>query len=333
MTKKLDDGLGKLRARLREMVDLNNPVGLVRPDLLGIEPLAYGRLIEWTDEHLMVEELQIIGRAVKIGPRDEVQAFAGRSGDLVTFVSTVDRLSSPVKLNEKTVINAIRLEPPRRLAPGNRRTVYRAPLTLFEDAIDARVWFVDRAGLNAGSDERLVGSTLEAGEAPIEGGSQDLPCGGEDPASVNYYYTRLDLARSDEPLRGYAPAAPGTEPMAGVSPWTPVIREVCERQPHALARACDITSTGVGLLFYGCRGMQFKRFECVVIELGFDDGAMRLVGEVRQCKDVGSDRARVGFHLLCPGSTELRDPMRQRLEQKAIEMERLLLERKRREAG
>jgi len=335
----------ELRARLREMVDLNNPVGLVRPELLGIEPLAYGRLIEWTDEHLAVEELQIIGRKVRIGPQDDVQAFVGRTGDLLTFSSKVTKLSQPVKLNQSKMIKALRLAPPQKLSLGNRRTAFRAPLSARGEPLDARVWFIDRAGLGCEPDAE---PGEPEGELAGDGGSEitvdaqacvdeDLPI---DAVAVNRYYTHLEAAIADDPLPCYAPdrsawdaEARGAAPDPSDVDWRSVTRAIGDRDHHAYARVTDLTAGGLGLVFYGISGMQLKRFEHAVIDLLFEDGSVRIVGEVRQCKDLGGRRAKIGLMLVYPGPRDVRDPTRQKLERRAIELERALLEKKRREAA
>ena len=334
----------ELRARLREMVDLNNPVGLVRPELLGIEPLAYGRLIEWTDEHLLVEELQIIGRKVRVGPQDDVQAFVGRTGDLLSFSSKVLKLSQPARLNQQMMIKTLRLASPQKLSLGNRRTAFRAPLSAHDDVLDARVWFIDRAGLRPDADEEPVPEPEQGCSEPCTG-SCDVCPQAEDEAAAdetrsNKYYVHLEAAIADNPLPGYAPdrsawdvEARENAPEPEEVDWQSVTRKVGDRDHHAFARVTDLTAGGIGLMFFGISGMQLKRFEHLVIELHFDDGPVRVVGEVRQCKDLGGRRAKIGLMLVYPSPRDVRDPTRQKLERRAIEVERALLEKKRRDAA
>lgn len=127
-------------AALHAACDRNAPLEVVQADLAGEEPFARGRMIEIESGVLMIEEVQIIGRAAGFGKQTPVLAYFRYGSRLYEFHSKVVSSSKPVSLNKSLVVPALDLLLPAAVTEGQRRNVYRIPLAAMREPIEVEFW-------------------------------------------------------------------------------------------------------------------------------------------------------------------------------------------------
>lgn len=302
--------------RFERMVHMNQPIGLVRRDLAGVEPLAKARMIDLDDEALTIEELHIAGRDVQISVGDYVECFCGTGESTLGFKSRVLDAGRSIKLNHHVAIKSVRITPPKAFKMGTCRTAYRAPLSARQEEFTARVWFIDRAtGIDnksarkSKSDHLVFDTHLDAAKAA-------------DPIKP-YYDAIIDYDEQGKPFRVKEPPSP--------SVWAATIREAISRPIHGTARVIDLTPNGFGMIFYNVGAMQLHRFEHVVaqIDIGDPSETIEVALEIRQAVDLSDHRAKVGTLMVYPGVDDVHNPIRQKLTRLSVEIQRDELSRRR----
>src|SRR5690606_35224746 len=108
------------------------------------DPLAQGRLLAWTPNKMIVEELQIIGQDVGLRVGDRVEAYITFDNVMMTFESKIVGMKLPNKINEHRVVQSIELTEPKLLRQGDRRSAFRTSVTAMDNDIKVKMWFLDR---------------------------------------------------------------------------------------------------------------------------------------------------------------------------------------------
>ncbi len=118
----------------------NAPLEIVQADRAGEEPFARGRMLEIEDGVLMVEQVQMIGKVAKFAKKTPLLAYFRFGHRLYEFRSRVVTVDEAVKLNRALLVPAMGIELPKAVEEGQRRNVYRIPLSALKDPIRVEVW-------------------------------------------------------------------------------------------------------------------------------------------------------------------------------------------------
>jgi hypothetical protein len=287
------DSRRELEQMLRDAIDRNATVGIVRLGYSGQDPLAQGRLLKWDGEGISIEQLQIIGRDVRFTLGTRVEAFVKFRDTTIVFEAKVADVYKVAKLNDDRAVQSLRLSSPQLLRSGDRRSAFRSSITASGDEIPVRMWFVDRC------DDEAVESDQEREYAQM-------------------YYTDLVAARRNVSL--IPKDEDGQEPRD--IEWVDVIRDVQVEKPHAIGRLVDLTANGLGLLMYGIKKMQLDRFERIVLRFDLEESSLDLVVEVRHSIDLRGSTCKVGTLIVHPGIGNMHAPQRRVLEQVAMRVQR-----------
>lgn len=302
---KNDSGSGGIDPELRQLLkgaaDRNSTIGIVRLGNAGQDPLAQGRLLEWNEHGLVIEELQIIGRSVRFSMGTRVEAYVKYRDTTLMFEAEITQISDLSKLNDRRVVRSLRLSHPRLLRKGDRRSAFRSSITANGKEIPVRMWFLDRL--------------IEEEQAEVVSERE----------YHQIYFTDLLGARRRESL------IPRDENGSEVREpdWSAIINDVRVEKPHAIGRLVDLTANGIGVLMYGIAKMQLNRFERMVIEFELDDEPLELVVEVRHGVDVHDSVCRVGCLIVHPHISNAHAPQRRLLEQVAMRVQRDQLRQRR----
>jgi len=347
----------KAIAALRDACERNCPAGFARVGYVGQDPLASGRLLRWEGDELSVESLQIIGHDVTLRTGDRLEGFTSVGEKIVAFTTTIRSMSKPVPLNERFIIQSLVLEPPRCVEFGDRRVAYRANVGLLGDEYPADLWLLDRVPL-AQPTSPLPTPDASRFYTSLRLAAQPPPLLPEPAASaVEDYAARCerdaqpDPASAPDATRGPAaePADSPEERFGSESPretvqrwrtlapthavdWAGVIERLRDRDPHARVRVADVTPNGLGVTMYGVTAMQLHRFERVAMATTIEGHEIAVVAEIRRAVELSQQRCKVGLLLVHPAAEELRAPVRRRLEQLSMMVQREQL-RRRRQAG
>jgi hypothetical protein len=283
----------ELKALLRDAVDRNSAIGIVRLGFSGQDPLAQGRLIGWDDEGITIEELQVIGRDVRFTTDTRIEAFVKMKDTTIVFEGRVLSTHGLSKMNDTVVVRSIKITNPMLIRKGDRRSAFRSSITASEVETPVKMWFLDRR----------------------EGESTEQPPAR---AQTQLYFTDLVAARRKESLILHD--EDGNEPRE--IDWNSVIKDVQVERPHAIGRLVDLTANGLGILMYGIAKMQLTRFERVVLQFELDDQEIDLVVEVRQGNDLRGSTCKVGTLIVHPQINNVHAPQRRMLEQIAMQIQR-----------
>jgi len=296
---------------LAEAVDRNTAVGVVRLGYAGEDPLAQGRLLRWSDGHIVIEELQIIGRDVRLHLGNRVEVYVSYGDVMMIFESKVTEIDKPERLNEHRLVHSMRLSEPRLLRRGDRRSAYRASVGSVLDEVPVKLWFLDR----------LVEPKDEAGDGDegSEGAGDIAKNEGEADTRQRKYFTDLIAGRRTSRL---IPVDDETGEEPSEIDWTGVIKEAKKGGPHAVGRLVDLSATGIGVLLYGVAKMQLKRFERFAVELELQETEITLIVEMRQATELRGSTCRVGFFVIFPGPGSVRAPERRLIEKVCLEIQR-----------
>jgi len=279
---------------LNDAIDRNTSIGVVHLGRSGHDPLAQGRLLEWKDNVLIIEELQIIGRDVVLKSNDRIEAYLSYNGTMLTFEAKVLKVEMPRKLNKERVVRALHISNPMNLREGDRRSAFRASLSGLAEEIPVKVWFLDRFKPDDECDESLF----------VERNTS--------------YYTDLMAAQSFD---SQIPVDEDGKEVLCVD-WNPVLKSVMLQSPHAEGRLIDLTSNGLGILMYGISSMQLDRFERIGMSFELEGHQLDFVAEVRQGTDLRGSACRVGMLIVHPDRRGGTAMARRILEQFAMQIQR-----------
>ena len=279
---------------LNEAVDRNTSIGVVHLGQSGHDPLAQGRLLEWREDVLVIEELQIIGRDVVLKVGDRIEGYLSYGGTMMTFEAKVLEVEMPRRLNSDRIVRALHISPPANLREGDRRSAYRSSLSGFKQDIPARIWFLDR-----------FKSEDEFDELPLV-------------AHNNMYYTDLMAAKLFD---AKIPVDEDGVERKDID-WKPLLETALTEIPHAQGRLIDMTSNGIGILMYGISNMQLNRFERIGLSFEIEEQQLDFVVEMRQGTDLRGVTRRVGTLIVYPGRGEGGTKTRRILERFAMQIQR-----------
>lgn len=99
-----------------------------------------GRLLILRDDELVIEKLQMIGTKFELSLGTAVEGYFRYGSELYRFDSKVKETMVAVRLNGRLVVPALRLAPPTKVIPGQRRGAFRVNLASRTDAPAVRLW-------------------------------------------------------------------------------------------------------------------------------------------------------------------------------------------------
>ena len=283
----------ELQKMLREAIDRNSAIGIVRLGYSGQDPLAQGRLLNWDEKGLVVEQLQIIGRDVRFTMGSRIEAFVKCRDTTLVFEAEVTEVAHASQLNEKQYVRSLRFSDPRLLRRGDRRSAFRSSVNGNGEEIPVKMWFIDR--LEEDQADNLTGRNY-----------------------TQIYYTDLIAARRRERLIPLDEE--GNEPRE--IEWEAVRKSAQCDEPHSIGRLVDLTANGLGILMYGVAKMQLDRFERIAVQFDLEDETLDLIVEMRHAIDLKGSTCRVGTLIVHPHIGNMHAPQRRVLEKVAMEIQR-----------
>jgi hypothetical protein len=294
------EALRELRALLREAIDRNATIGIVRLGYSGQDPLAQGRLISWDEEGIVIEQLQVIGRDVRFTVDTRIEAFVKYKDITIVFECKVVSTNRTSKLNDTQIVQSLRISHPHLLRKGDRRSAFRSNVTANGDEIPVKMWFIDR----------------------VEDGPLDHA---PNRSYAQIYYTDLLAARRSHVV---VPLDEDGKELRSFD-WDPIIEEVQLDKPHAIGRLTDLTANGLGILMYGIVKMQLNRFERIVVQFELEDQEISLVVEVRHGMDLRGSTCKLGSLIVHPNVSNMHAQQRRVLETVAMRVQREQLKHRR----
>ncbi|MBZ0173328.1 MAG: hypothetical protein K8E66_13165, partial [Phycisphaerales bacterium] len=125
---------------LQEACDRNTPICVIKPEQAGRVPMARGRLLTLRDDGVDLDKVQIPGREVRFSRGDMLDAFFSIGRTLYHFRTQLLGASEPKRLNRRMVIMGMSIAVPARIEQGDRRSLFRVPLSGREERITVEVW-------------------------------------------------------------------------------------------------------------------------------------------------------------------------------------------------
>lgn len=267
----------------------NSPLSVVRPEEMGLAPMARGRFLEPDGDTVTIENLQIPGRAVTLRAGHPIEAFFQHDGDVYQFRSRILRMDTPVRLNEATVVRGMTIAAPTRIEKGNRRNIYRQSFASLNPPVDVQVWPVPLAMLTPEQCEQ-IGHTPEA-PAPTP---QPQPDAAAEPATE----PGAEAGAEAPVRRALAPSQTLFEPVVGLTLGQ--VRPLLDTEPAWAGEVTDASEFGLGFTVLRVVYTRLKIFQPLVVgfRLPGVDTPMRFLFEVRRVQALNRSDARLGGLLL-----------------------------------
>ena len=266
----------------------NSPLSVVRPEEMGLAPMARGRFLEPDGDTVTIENLQIPGRAVTLRAGHPIEAFFQHDGDVYQFRSRIVRMDTPVRLNEATVVRGMTIAAPTRIEKGNRRNIYRQSFASLNPPVDVQVWPVPLAMLTPEQCE-LIGHTPET-SAPTPQPKPDDAEPAPEPG--------VEAGAEPPARRALAPSQTLFEPIAGLTLGQ--VRPVLDTEPAWAGEVTDASEFGLGFTVLRVVYTRLKIFQPLVVgfRLPGVDTPMRFLFEVRRVQALNRTDARLGGMML-----------------------------------
>ncbi|MCH8509728.1 MAG: flagellar brake protein [Phycisphaerales bacterium] len=259
----------------------NTPLSVVRPEELGKAPMARGRFLAPEDGAVLVENLQIPGRRVTFKTDQVIEAYFQHDGEIFCFRSRVLEMDTPVRLNDTTVVRAMRITEPAKIIKGNRRSIYRQSFASVNPPVDVEVWAVPLEMLT--EEQRAHAHPEKAEEA-------------ESDAAGDVAGFRVE--RSERTHRGLTPAQTLYESVPGLS--LEQFRALLSSEPHWKGEIADASEFGLGLTVHRVVYSRLKVFQPLAVRFKLPDVAhpSEFLFEIRRVQGVNDTNARLGGLLL-----------------------------------
>lgn len=265
-----DSSLIDPQVALAEACARNSPIEVITFDQGVPNPPAKGRMIERTPEHIVCEQLQVIGRNARIAVGMVVDCYFNYCGSLMQFRGEILETGVPVRLNDQYVVPALKVRPTSQITTGQRRNVFRVALGSKSQSTCVEVWrqFTVDALLEQARLKARVAAETASHAAELE---------------AKHPHTR-------------APQRP--KPALKLpNPDAITITDALESaRPDFDGILVDANDTGIGLTLYGCSYTRFQMYERLWIRITLDAHrpAVLLEVEVRQRRPVGDEGTRLG---------------------------------------
>lgn len=258
----------------------NTPLSVVRPEEQGKAPMARGRFLAPEDGAVLVENLQIPGRRVTFKPEQVIEAFFQYDGEIFCFRSRVIEMDTPVRLNDTTVVRAMRITAPAKIIKGNRRSIYRQSFASVNPPVDVDVWAVPLEML---TDEQRAHAHPETDEDAAD--SADEVDG-------------FRVERAERTFRGLTPAQTLYEsvPHLSLDQLSPLL----ETEPHWKGELADASEFGLGLTVHRVVYSRLKVFQPLAVRFKLPgvEHASEFLFEIRRVQGVNHTNARLGGLLV-----------------------------------
>ncbi len=258
---------------LAEACARNAPVEVITFEKGVPNPPARGRLLERTNDHIVCEQLQVIGRNTRFAAGMVVDCYFSYFGSLLQFRGEILETGVPVRLNDQYVVPALKVRPTGAITAGQRRSVFRVALGSRASSTCVEVWrqftadaLLDQARRKA---KQAADAAARGAEPPLHASSSHGPRPLNRPKGTAKPVDPDSLTMAD----ALEPARPDFDGML-----------------------TDANDTGIGLTLYGCSYTRFQMYEHLWIRITLE--AQRppvlLEVEVRQRRPVGDDGTRLG---------------------------------------
>lgn len=309
--------LAQAAAALRAAVDRNASAKFVRTDRAETDPMSSSRLLKWDEQGVFIEPFEMMGKRVRLNTGHRVSVFVAIEQKVIGFEATVIGPCEPVRLNDETNVEAVRLGPPSNLDFSDRRNSFRTNLATVEEEIHVYLWFLDRYAPEgtADDDEACVRTMMGAIGAVTDS---------------TMMFTAVELARSMPQPPSLAKQAPDPmdfEAQEGVS-WCSVIDAVTASPPHARALLVDVTPNSLGLTMFGIESTALHIPERLVARVMLPGATVEVAGSIRRTTELPRSRARVGVRMIHPDPSQLHHPARRALEKLCMDIQRAELQRR-----
>lgn len=301
-------------AEIFELAALRNtPLSVVRPEEIGKAPMARGRFLAPEDGTVLVENLQIPGRSVTLRQDQVIEAYFLHEGEIYCFRSRVVEMDTPVRLNDTTVVRAMRIRAPEKIGRGNRRSIYRQSFASVNPPVDVGVWAVPLEML---TDEQRSHA----------GGGQERAPGVEEGVDG------FRVERAERSFKGLTPAQTLYDqvPRLGLEQ----LRGLMRTEPHWHGEVADASEFGLGITVMRVVYSRLKIFQPLVLRFrlpGTGD-ALEFLFEIRRVQGLNDTDARLGGLLLIDATSQAELRASRELARFTLELQRERA-RRMREAG
>ncbi len=258
----------------------NSPLSVIRPGELGKAPMARGRFLLPQGDTMVVENLQIPGRAVAIRVEEAIEAFFQHDGQVYQFRSRVIEMDTPVQLNDTMVVRGMRIAAPKSIERGNRRSIYRQSFASVQPPVDVQAWAVPLDLLTPDQGALLTPIDAVAGSAAsgeIEG---------------------FRIERAERVVTGIAPVDTLFETVRGLT--LEQVRPVLKTPAHWRGEVADASEFGIGLVLHRLVYSRLKVFQPLAVRftLPGSDVSSEFLLEIRRVQGAGEGNARLGGMLM-----------------------------------
>lgn len=271
----------------------NAPLSVARPGEIGTAPMARGRFLAPRDGAVIVENLQVPGRAVLIEVGSPVEAFFQHDGEIYQFSSRVLGMDTPVRLNEVMVVRGMTLAAPGEITRGNRRAIYRQSFAPVNPPVDVGIWAVPLSVLTpCQAAEHAQNTIQDARVCPLK--PPNSPHTPPERRGIDGYRVEKGAAAN----RGLAPV----DTLMGA------VADLCLGQlaglmrttPHWRGEIADASEFGLGLTVQRVVYSRLKVFQPLVVrfQLPGVSTPLEFLLEVRRVQALRESDARLGGLML-----------------------------------
>lgn len=268
----------------------NAPLSVSTPGEQGKSPMARGRFLLPQDGSVLIENLQVPGRAVAIRKDQPIEAYFQHDGTVYQFRSRVLEMDTPVHLNNTLVVRGMRIAAPTHIERGNRRTIYRQSFASVQPAVGVRGWAVPLSMLTPEQRAACAVASDPTGEQP-------KPVPGPGPVADG----EMEGFRVERGVRcqsGLLPAETLYETIPGLT--LDQVAPLMDTEAHWTGEVADASEFGIGIVLHGLLYSRLKVFQPMVVRFTLPgaDVPLSFLFEIRRVQGVGDESARVGGLLL-----------------------------------
>lgn len=258
----------------------NSPLSVIRPGELGKAPMARGRFLLPQGDTMVVENLQIPGRAVAIRADQVIEAYFQHDGQVYQFRSRVIEMDTPVQLNDTMVVRGMRIAAPKSIERGNRRSIYRQSFASVQPPVDVQAWAVPLDLLTP--DQRAHLAPIDVTQIPVVMGEIE----------------GFRIERGERVVTGIAPADTLFESVRGLT--LDQVRPLLRTPAHWLGEVADASEFGIGLVLHRLVYSRLKVFQPLAVRFTLPgaDASSEFLLEIRRVQGAGEGNARLGGMLM-----------------------------------
>lgn len=283
----------------------NAPLSVGQPEDIGQEPMARGRFLVPSDGEIVVENLQVPGRQVKIHSGSALDAYFQHDGDVYQFRTRVLEMDTPVRLNDTMIVRGVRIAAPTKIERGNRRQIYRQSFASVNPRVKADIWAIPHSLLTPRQLE-LVGKVEEEDSKSIEQGAPGMQ-----------FLIERGEAKITRPHAANAVAV--TVPGLNLTQSQTLLAKPSNWQ----GEIADASEFGLGFVVHNVVYSRFKVFQPLLVRFKLPDVTkpIEFMVEVRRVQEL-NDGARVGGLLMVDSKNQHEITSARALAQFALQIQR-----------